>query len=85
MLILIVFLTVVLPYRIPFEDQASLAWLIVDETIDLIFLTDVIINFMSTYEDENGRLVVNRCKIASNYLKSWFLVDIISCVPITLI
>ncbi len=42
-------------------------------------------NFFTAFEDDNGELVVNRWRIAKNYIKSWFLVDLFSCVPISLI
>jgi hypothetical protein len=42
-------------------------------------------NFFTPYEDENGELITKRWLIARAYLKSWFLVDLFSSIPITMI
>ena len=42
-------------------------------------------NFITAYEDSNGELIVKRCKITKNYLKTWFIIDILSSIPISLI
>lgn len=85
MFALIIFIAIVVPYRIPFEDQISEMWFIIDTSTDSIFLLDMILNFMTAYEDENGLLIVKRSKIAKNYIKSWFPIDFISSIPISLI
>ncbi len=85
MLFLIVFISLTVPYRIPFEDNITNTWLFIDELIDIVFLCDIFINFNTVYEDEQGELVVSRKKIGLTYIKSWFLVDLVSCVPISLI
>lgn len=85
MFALIIFIAVVVPYRIPFEDETSDSWFIIDTIMDAIFLTDIVLTFITAYEDENGILVIDKAKIASNYLKAWFTIDFISSIPITLI
>lgn len=84
-LILILFMAITVPYRIPFEDQTSDEWVVLDMIFDSIFLVDVVLNFFTAYEDENGELVTKKKKIVKAYLKSWFLLDLVSSVPITLI
>jgi len=34
---------------------------------------------------EDFELVSNRCKIASNYLKGWFIIDVVSIIPFDLV
>ena len=53
--------------------------------MDLLFQVDLLLNFFTAYEDENGELVTSRCAIAKSYLSSWFLVDLFSSIPITMI
>lgn len=84
-LVLILFMGVSVPYRIPFEDQTSDSWVIADTFFDLIFITDIVLNFLTAYEDENGELVTEKKKIFKTYIKSWFIIDLISSIPITLI
>ena len=42
-------------------------------------------NFFTAYEDENGEFIVSRMKIARSYLKSWFIIDLMSSIPISLV
>lgn len=53
--------------------------------IDLIFMVDVGLNLITAFEDINGELITNRKLIVKNYIKTWFAVDILSCIPISLI
>ncbi len=84
-LLLILFMGITVPYRIPFEDKTSEEWLQLDIVFDFVFIVDLIFNLLTAYEDENGELIVKKSKIAMNYLKGWFLLDLMSSVPITLI
>ena len=60
-------------------------WQYSDIAIDFLFEVDLVMNFFTAYEDENGELIISRIKIAKAYLKSWFLLDLMSSVPISLI
>lgn len=51
-LILIIFLAIIVPYRIPFEENITNAWLATDIIMDTIFLVDIIFNFNTAYEDD---------------------------------
>lgn len=84
-LFLILFLAITVPYRIPFEDVASDEWYYLDIVIDSIFLIDVMLNFFTAYEDENGELITEHNRIAKSYLKTWFVIDLMSSIPISLI
>jgi len=85
MFLLIVYTALVVPVRIPLEEETSEAWLIADVITDSLFMIDVLINFISAFEDEQGEVVKSRKLIAISYLKSWFFVDLTSCIPISLI
>lgn len=50
--------------------------------IELFFLSDIVINFMSTYRDKMDIQVSDRGKIAYNYITSWFFIDLISSIPV---
>ena len=76
---LLVYTLIVLPLRLAFKvmDYPQL-----DYTIDALFITDIIINFNTPFEDlEQRYLVTNRKRIACTYLKGWFLIDLISSFP----
>lgn len=48
--------------------------------IDIWFLFELIINFLTGYHNK-GVLIVNRKLIALNYIKTWFTTDLISSFP----
>lgn len=84
MIFLLVYTLLVLPVRLAFENDSS-AMLPFDLTIDALFFLDIIVNFISAYEDERGIVIVDRKKIAINYLKGWFSIDLVSTIPVYLI
>lgn len=58
---------------------------IMGNVIDIIFLIDIFVNFASAYQDNFFNLVDNRKQIVMNYLKGWFIIDIIAILPFDLI
>lgn len=85
MLFLIIFIAITVPYRIPFEDVTPPAWFYLDSIMDCLFICDVMMNFFTAIEDDNGELITDQKKITLHYIKRWFVIDCISSVPITLI
>ena len=75
----------VTPYRIAFYDIDSIEWIIIDQMIDIIFAIDVFINFFSAYVNSDDDLITDRRKIACHYLRSWFIIDFVSILPISII
>lgn len=78
---------IITPIRIAFisEGLRDYGWIILDITADIIFLIDIVINFITIEESANGNLILDRKVLATHYIKSWFTVDIISSVPVNLI
>ena len=51
----------------------------------IIFLFDIVVNFIMPVEDGDGNLMLSFAKIARRYATSyWFSLDIVSCIPFTL-
>lgn len=48
---------IVVPYRVSFKDFDDINWIIIDTIFDLFFLTDIILNFLTAFIDEDGKLV----------------------------
>lgn len=72
-----------IPFRVAFEDETPIPWLISDFVLDIFFFLDILLNFVTGYWDrtDGPTLVMNCRKIALNYLKSWFVLDFISTFP----
>eukprot|EP00347_Sterkiella_histriomuscorum_P024049 403332479 len=71
------------PYRIAFYDLDDVTWIVIDSVVDFLFGVDMILCFFMAYYDVGEDIVDNRKKIATSYLKSWFLVDLFSIIPIS--
>jgi len=80
--LLIVFSVAVVPLRLGFSIEATKPWLIIDWITDSIFVVDILITFRTAYIDDNNVLVTIPAMIKSRYLRSWFIIDFGSTVPI---
>mmetsp|Transcript_78468 Transcript_78468/g.143601 ORF Transcript_78468/g.143601 Transcript_78468/m.143601 type:complete len:733 (+) Transcript_78468:65-2263(+) len=70
-----------LEFRIPHPHPDEEWWLSFELVVDVVFYVDLIINFFLTYRDGNGQEVRNLRKIACQYLTGYFVVNLIACVP----
>lgn len=59
-------------------------WDAIDTIVDILFITELIINFFVAFERRDGTLETRQKFIARNYLRSWFFVDFIACIPVDL-
>ena len=50
--------------------------------VDILFLIDIIVNFLTEYTDtSSGDQIRNPAKIAKRYILSVFMFDLASCIP----
>lgn len=55
--------------------------LVVDSIVDVVFFLDIVLNFHTTYVSQTGEVISDPRLIRLNYLKSWFVIDLLSCLP----
>ena len=55
--------------------------LVVDSIVDVVFFIDIVLNFHTTYVGPNGEVVSDPKVIRTEYCKSWFTIDLLSCLP----
>ena len=55
--------------------------LVVDSVVDVVFFVDILLNFHMTFVGSAGEIVSEPRIIRMNYLKGWFVVDLLSCLP----
>jgi hypothetical protein len=77
----LVFVCVVIPYRISFVEVDTQGWKIANMMIDFIFLMDMILIFNSAYLDLDHVLHDERKDIAKSYIQGWFLFDLLAIIP----
>lgn len=79
-MVLIALSVVIVPFRIGFDAWPSGGWLVLDFVTDITFAIDILLNFRMAYA-KNRVMVTTPALIASNYLRGWFTIDLLSTVP----
>ena len=79
---LVVFIALIVPLRLGFGiAEGSSIWKLFDRIVDVVFIADVCLNFVTTYSDKNGEEIKDHKAIIKHYLKTWFLLDFVSSIP----
>ena len=84
-MVVLIFSCLTIPYRVAFVKEDTFQWEVVNNTVDICFLLDIVIIFNSAYYDDDYKIIDSRKVISVGYLKGWFLIDIIAILPIELI
>ena len=50
-----------------------------------MFIIDIVINFRTTYINENEDVVSEPSKIAVHYFRGWFIIDLVAAIPFDLL
>ncbi|XP_072214901.1 potassium/sodium hyperpolarization-activated cyclic nucleotide-gated channel 3 [Excalfactoria chinensis] len=84
MLLLMVGNLIILPVGITFfKDENTPPWIVFNVLSDTFFLADLVLNFRTgIVVEDNTEIILDPRTIKMKYLKSWFLVDFISSIPV---
>uniref|UniRef100_A0A3Q3VJ82 Cyclic nucleotide-binding domain-containing protein n=1 Tax=Mola mola TaxID=94237 RepID=A0A3Q3VJ82_MOLML len=75
---------IIIPVGITFfKDETTTPWIIFNVVSDTFFLMDLVLNFRTgiVFED-NTEIILDPNKIKKQYLKTWFVVDFVSSIPV---
>jgi potassium voltage-gated channel Eag-related subfamily H member 8 len=75
------------PFNLAFGELNNdpIEWIIINYTIDTCFLIDIFIIFNSAFYDSEFIVVEDRKIIAKEYLRSWFIIDLLAIIPFDLL
>eukprot|EP01039_Chlorochromonas_danica_P003102 gene3102-3396_t len=80
--LLILYSVLIIPVELGFNDNAFTGSDTVDLIISGFFFIDILISFSTAYFSEKAdALVISRKRIVRHYLKTWFMIDLISTLP----
>jgi CRP-like cAMP-binding protein len=79
---LIIYSVCVIPFRVAFDQEATGFALFFDFFVDITFFVDMVIAFRTAYVNKLNHLEWGSGVIACRYLKTWFLIDFLSTVPV---
>ncbi|XP_048267403.1 potassium voltage-gated channel subfamily H member 8 isoform X3 [Bombus terrestris] len=74
------YVAIVVPFNASFIN-IDRPTMVSDVVVEALFITDIILNFRTTYVSRKGEVVSNSKSIAVNYLKGWFFVDLVAALP----
>ncbi|XP_071505770.1 voltage-gated delayed rectifier potassium channel KCNH1-like isoform X1 [Diadema antillarum] len=83
-LVLTFYTAVAVPFNVTFSTDSTpdfMTLVVIDGIVDIVFFIDVILNFHTTFVGPSGEVVSEPKIIRMNYLKSWFIIDLLSCLP----
>ncbi|CAL8254029.1 unnamed protein product [Merluccius merluccius] len=84
MLLFMVGNLIIIPVGITFfKDETTTPWIIFNVVSDTFFLMDLVLNFRTgiVFED-NTEIILDPKKIKTKYLRTWFVVDFVSSIPV---
>ena len=71
----------VIPFRIAFENDEIKTWTILMLSFDGLFFVDVLVNFSTSFYDEEFKEIDQYKSIAKRYVQGWFFIDIVAIFP----
>ena len=88
MIFLLIYVATYVPFNVCFNAADAVLgtsdW--IDIMVDFLFTIDIVINFISSYEDPITQLpVVNFKLISYNYLTGWFALDLLAVLPVQVV
>ena len=83
-LVFLIYVSFGVPLRVCFDIDVPLwtIWFWVDNIVDAYFIIDLFMNFRTSYKREDGLMEDDWVYISQHYLKTWFIIDLVSCVPV---
>ncbi|XP_019756627.2 potassium voltage-gated channel subfamily H member 8 isoform X2 [Dendroctonus ponderosae] len=80
------YVAVVVPYNASFlRPETERPSVIMDVFVEALFFIDILLNFRTTFVNKKGEVVSDWRSISVNYLKTWFVVDLLAALPFDLL
>ncbi|XP_050093966.1 potassium voltage-gated channel subfamily H member 8 [Anopheles aquasalis] len=74
------YVAIAVPYNAAFVKTDRLT-MVSDVVVEALFIVDILVNFRTTYVSRKGEVVSASKSIALNYLRGWFIVDLLAALP----
>ncbi|CAK1582047.1 unnamed protein product [Parnassius mnemosyne] len=80
------YVAVVVPYNASFVHEGHPRISVTsDVVVEALFIIDIVLNFRTTFVSKKGEVVSDSKAIALNYIRSWFVVDLLAALPFDLL
>lgn len=81
LLALVLYTAVDTPLQLGFKTAANSVTGVLDQIVLAFFWADMLVTFRTAYIDRHGELVRNGGAVAAYYLRTWFVIDLMSSLP----
>jgi len=78
LIILLLACAILTPLSVSFVDDDDKVFEIINLIFNVGFGIDIFLNFLTAYYNSKGELVARFSKIALNYMKFWFWIDLLA-------
>lgn len=84
MLLFMVGNLIIIPVGITFfKEETTAPWIVFNVVSDTFFLMDLVMNFRTgIIIEDNTEIILDPERIKKKYLKTWFVVDFVSSIPV---
>nr|XP_053646489.1 potassium voltage-gated channel subfamily H member 8-like [Cherax quadricarinatus] len=82
------YVAVTVPYNAAFlvnTNQQDKPTIVPDVVVEALFLVDILLNFRTTFVNKKGEVVLSPVRIATHYVKGWFVLDLVAAMPFDLL
>ena len=79
---LVVYNSGFIPLSLAFAYRLATTHTIADYAVDLLFVMDMVVSCSTVYHNQHFELVIDRRKIVSHYVRTWFVIDLLSILPL---
>ena len=83
--LMLLYTALIVPYRLAFSDDSDVNWQVAEVMIDGLFLIDVLLTCFTAVELSDGTVITSQKSILFRYFRTWMLLDILACVPFSVI
>ena len=80
LLLFILYTASAVPFQFCFDYEA-VPMTVIDFLVDTFFLTDIVLNFHTSFVGEDGEVITDMKQIRHYYLRTWFALDLVTSLP----
>ncbi|XP_076458511.1 LOW QUALITY PROTEIN: voltage-gated delayed rectifier potassium channel KCNH8-like [Babylonia areolata] len=80
------YIAIMVPFNAAFRQQGrDKDFIYIDPAIEVLFGIDIALNFRTSFVNKNGQVCYDSRLIALNYMRGWFLLDLLAAIPFDLL
>ncbi|XP_012936081.1 potassium voltage-gated channel subfamily H member 4 isoform X2 [Aplysia californica] len=80
------YIAIMVPFNAAFRESGRFKdSMYIDAGVEVLFAIDIVLNFRTTFLNKSGQVVYEGKMIAINYMRGWFLLDLLAAIPFDLL